>query len=160
MTLVLPDLPKGSRIVVAMSGGVDSSVTAALLAEAGYDVVGVTLQLYDHGMTVGRKGACSLKKWAIPSMPFIEKSRVAGQQSPHNGCNRDITGFYQQMKMAGKKRPCKTAGFGFLYNLPEPVQKIIAIWPAFKNLRLFNSPYDDVLQSSRRIYSRFSRHSY
>ena len=58
MSIELPDLPKGARIVVAMSGGVDSSVTAALLAEAGYDVVGVTLQLYDHGMTVGKKGAC------------------------------------------------------------------------------------------------------
>ena len=47
-----------TRVVVAMSGGVDSSVTAALLAEAGYDVVGITLQLYDHGAAVGRKGAC------------------------------------------------------------------------------------------------------
>ena len=47
-----------TRIVVAMSGGVDSSVTAALLAEQGYDVVGVTLQLYDHGAAVKRKGAC------------------------------------------------------------------------------------------------------
>ncbi len=52
------DIAPGARIVVAMSGGVDSSVTAALLAEAGYDVVGVTLQLYDHGVAVGRKGAC------------------------------------------------------------------------------------------------------
>ncbi|MCR9257526.1 MAG: tRNA 2-thiouridine(34) synthase MnmA [Alphaproteobacteria bacterium] len=46
------------RIVVAMSGGVDSSVAAALMAEEGYDVVGITLQLYDHGAAVGRKGAC------------------------------------------------------------------------------------------------------
>ena len=46
------------RIVVAMSGGVDSSVTAGLLAEAGHEVIGVTLQLYDHGAAVSRRGAC------------------------------------------------------------------------------------------------------
>ena len=50
--------PSDTRIVVAMSGGVDSSVTAALLADAGYDVVGITLQLYDHGAATHRKGAC------------------------------------------------------------------------------------------------------
>jgi tRNA-specific 2-thiouridylase len=48
----------GARVVVGMSGGVDSSVTAALLAEAGCDVVGVTLQLYDHGVAVGKPGTC------------------------------------------------------------------------------------------------------
>lgn len=46
------------RIVVAMSGGVDSSVAAALVKRAGYDTVGVTLQLYDHGEAISRKGAC------------------------------------------------------------------------------------------------------
>ncbi len=50
--------PSKHRIVVAMSGGVDSSVTAALLVEAGFDVVGLTMQLYDHGKTVQKTGAC------------------------------------------------------------------------------------------------------
>ncbi|MFQ5468542.1 MAG: tRNA 2-thiouridine(34) synthase MnmA, partial [Kiloniellaceae bacterium] len=50
--------PAETRVVVAMSGGVDSSLAAALLVRAGYGVVGVTLQLYDHGAAVGRKGAC------------------------------------------------------------------------------------------------------
>ena len=52
------DLPSGARVVVAMSGGVDSSVAAALMAEAGFETIGITLQLYDHGAAVQRKGAC------------------------------------------------------------------------------------------------------
>lgn len=50
--------PADTRVVVAMSGGVDSSVVAAELADGGYDVVGITLQLYDHGAALARKGAC------------------------------------------------------------------------------------------------------
>src|ERR1700694_2628004 len=57
-SLDLQGRPQDTRIVVAMSGGVDSSATAALLKAEGYDVVGITLQLYDHGAATHRKGAC------------------------------------------------------------------------------------------------------
>jgi tRNA-uridine 2-sulfurtransferase len=70
--------PAGIRIVCAMSGGVDSSVTAALLKHAGYDVVGITLQLYDHGEAVRRKGAC------CAGQDIHDARRVAGELGiPH-----------------------------------------------------------------------------
>jgi tRNA-specific 2-thiouridylase len=57
-SLDLPRAPADTRVVVAMSGGVDSSVVAGLLSRAGYQVIGITLQLYDHGAATHRKGAC------------------------------------------------------------------------------------------------------
>jgi tRNA-specific 2-thiouridylase len=58
IALDMDQRPGAGRVVVAMSGGVDSSVTAAVLTEAGHEVVGITLQLYDQGAASGRKGAC------------------------------------------------------------------------------------------------------
>ena len=74
----LADVPAGARVVVAMSGGVDSSVCAALCQAAGYDVVGITLQLYDHGAAVRRTGTC------CAGADIHDARRVAGQLSiPH-----------------------------------------------------------------------------
>ncbi|MDG1438490.1 MAG: tRNA 2-thiouridine(34) synthase MnmA [Emcibacteraceae bacterium] len=57
-SLGIAKAPKDTRVVVAMSGGVDSSVVAAMLKEQDYDVIGITLQLYDHGVAIQKKGAC------------------------------------------------------------------------------------------------------
>jgi tRNA-specific 2-thiouridylase len=57
-SLGFPKPPSETRVVAAMSGGVDSSVVAALLKARGYDVIGITLQLYDHGAAIEKKGAC------------------------------------------------------------------------------------------------------
>lgn len=77
-SLGLDKSPADTRVVVAMSGGVDSSVAAAMLKREGYDVVGITLQLYDYGMTVGKKGAC------CAGQDIYDARRVADQiEIPH-----------------------------------------------------------------------------
>lgn len=65
------------RVLVAMSGGVDSSVVAGLLAEAGHEVIGVTLQLYDHGAAVARKGACCAGQDIHDARRVAEKLGIA-----------------------------------------------------------------------------------
>src|SRR5580704_2847874 len=86
--------PSATRVVVAMSGGVDSSVTAALLADAGYDVVGITLQLYDHGAATHRKGACCAGRDIDDARAVAERfaeSYVAGETPvPCVECNQSI----------------------------------------------------------------------
>jgi tRNA-specific 2-thiouridylase len=76
-TYALPRPAVPTRIVAAMSGGVDSSVTAALLARAGYEVIGVTLQLYDHGAAVQKKGACCAGQDIRDARRVAEKLGIA-----------------------------------------------------------------------------------
>lgn len=77
-SLGLDKAPSKTRVVVAMSGGVDSSVVAALMHEQGYDVVGLTMQLYDHGEALMKKGAC------CAGQDIYDARRVADQLGfPH-----------------------------------------------------------------------------
>ncbi len=68
--------PKDTRIVVAMSGGVDSSVAAALMVEAGFEVIGMTLQLYDHGMALSKKGACCAGQDIYDARQVCDKLKI------------------------------------------------------------------------------------
>ncbi|OQW80816.1 MAG: tRNA 2-thiouridine(34) synthase MnmA [Proteobacteria bacterium ST_bin15] len=75
-SLDLPKKPSATRVVVAMSGGVDSSVAAAMLKSEGYDVVGVTMQLYDHGAATHRKGACCAGQDIVDARRVAERLNI------------------------------------------------------------------------------------
>ena len=82
-SLGLPKAPEDTRVVVAMSGGVDSSVVAALLHEEGYDVIGITLQLYDHGQAVNAGGVVR-SKTCCAGQDIYDARRVAEEKGfPH-----------------------------------------------------------------------------
>ncbi|HEX4159839.1 MAG TPA: tRNA 2-thiouridine(34) synthase MnmA [Rhizomicrobium sp.] len=75
-SLGLAKEPRHTRVVVAMSGGVDSSVVAGLLAREGYDVIGITLQLYDHGAAIRKQGACCAGRDIHDARRVAERLRI------------------------------------------------------------------------------------
>jgi len=107
-SLFIEKAPEDTRIVVAMSGGVDSSVTAAMLKEQGYDVVGVTLQLYDHGEAVCRPNTCCAGR------DIYDARRVADQIGiPHYVLDyeevfkRDVMDYFAETYVHGETPiPC------------------------------------------------------
>jgi tRNA-specific 2-thiouridylase len=99
---------QGSRIVVAMSGGVDSSVVAALAAASGAEVIGVTLQLYDHGAAVGRKGACCAGQDIRDARTVADRLGIAHYVFDYESRFRDsvITDFADEYAAGRTPIPC------------------------------------------------------
>ena len=108
-----PDL-KGKRIVVAMSGGVDSSVVAALAARTGAETIGVTLQLYDHGSAVKRAGACCAGQDIREARAVADKLGIAHYVFAHESRFREsVIDHFADEYMAGRTPiPCVRCNMG------------------------------------------------
>ena len=126
MSAVSFDLPQplsARRIVVAMSGGVDSSVVAALAARSGAETIGVPLQLYDHGEAVGRAGACCAGR-DIRDAIWAAARVVAIPHATLDGIDR-VTGFFARLAAPVPFIPLSPARIDILTNRTRyPADKI------------------------------------